>query len=528
MKSTSTSPISSFKHEAIAILGIPIDNLSLEEIVKEILLLIENYKKPDYVGTINVDFLMNTLGWNPDTLSHAELHQALLGNILNAADGMPIIWLSTFLNCKIKERVAGADFLPKLIELCSKKGKSVFLLGSDAQTAQKAAEKLQTLFPSLNLAGTASPHVFVSGIELEDAYEKDIAIIEQINHCSPDLLLIFFGNPKQEIWFQRIRHLLRVPVTIGGGGTLSFISGYVPRAPVWVQKIGLEWFYRLMTEPSRLWKRYLYDLVKLLYISFPLIMYHCYNKLVSSFFSSQSSHLVKLDFSSSQQSLSVIILPTHFNKKASWDVRDLFEESLKRDFLVIDFRLVRYIDASAIGFLLRLWKFVSESHRKIFILGISRQVKRSMKLHRSWSQIHSHYFENIEDLIALLNTQIDSTIFFTTIENKESYSIVYFFGQIDATQDHRVQFTRFSQSLNNQHIILNFQYCTFVDSSGMGLLLKLRHFCVDNKKELVLCELSSNLKQMFHISKLDTLFNFYQHLPEAELYIINPSKNIKA
>lgn len=527
IKSTFMEPDYSSKHhklkyEAIAILGIPIDNVTLTEAVDDILELIEEHqeRKPGYVGTVNVDFLMNTVGWTRSSICHPELLSALRNADFNTSDGMPIVWLSRALNCQLKERVSGADFIPRLIEQCSKLQKSIFLLGADSQIAHNAAKKLKEEYPTLNIAGIASPHIFVTGEELEKASEKDTFIINQINASNPSLLLIFFGNPKQEIWFQRIRHQLSVPVAIGGGGTLNFVSGNVSRAPTWMQHLGLEWLHRLIKEPKRLWKRYLYDLTKLLYVALPLLTYHYYQKFLHHFHRARGQHFInEINFSSSKHHIAVITLPVVFDHQTSWNQRELFEDALKNTLVIIDFRSVLFINAAAIGFLLRLWRYVSESHRQIYLVAVSPAVKKMLELQRVWIQFHSHYYDTIEDLIAYLNTQSEGTVFFETIETKENYAIVNFFGQIDASQDHQEHLARITTSLENRHVILNLQYCTFIDSSGMGFLLKLKRYFQERKKNFILCQLTPGLQQMLHVSKVDSLFQIFHYLDEAKSYL---------
>jgi len=98
--------------------------------------------------------------------------------------------------------------------------------------------------------------------------------IEHINRSNADILLIAFGNPKQEIWFDRNRDRLKVPVSIGVGGTFEFITGSVARAPQWMQKAGIEWIFRIVQDPKRLWKRYFVGLFKFGLLIWPAILYY--------------------------------------------------------------------------------------------------------------------------------------------------------------------------------------------------------------------------------------------------------------
>jgi len=241
----------------VNILGIPIHDANYEESVGKIFEMVEGYRLnsvPRYVATANVDFLVNTLSWIPGKIRHYELYQALNNADLITADGMPVVWLSKLLMTPIKERVTGADLVPRLAKAASTRGVGLFFLGGADDVAEKAANKLSAQNPGLKIAGCISPQINLN--------KTDNSIIEQINQSGADILLIALGNPKQEIWFQRNKHRLNIPVSIGVGATFDFIAGTISRSPIWMQKMGLEWIYRLAQEPRRLWKRYCVDFAK--------------------------------------------------------------------------------------------------------------------------------------------------------------------------------------------------------------------------------------------------------------------------
>lgn len=257
----------------VNILGIPIHNVGLDEAVRTIIKRVDDYSLnpiPRYVATANVDFLVNTLSWIPGKIKHQELYQALIMADLVTADGMPIVWLSALLGKRLKERVTGADLVPKLAAAASAKELSLFLLGGREGVGEKAAKKLLTQNPGLKIAGCLSPKISLK--------ETDSKVIDQINQSKADILLLALGNPKQEIWFQRNKHLIKVPVSIGVGGTYEFIAGTVSRSPKWMQKSGLEWVYRLYQEPKRLWKRYCLGITKFSFLAGLFILSEIFNK----------------------------------------------------------------------------------------------------------------------------------------------------------------------------------------------------------------------------------------------------------
>jgi len=268
--------------ETVVILGIPADNLTMDETVDRIFSMIEAYQRdqrPRQVATVNVDFVVNTLTWRLGRIRHPELLDILQRADLVTADGMPLVVISKLLGSPLKGRVTGADLVPRLAKDAAERGKSLYFLGGREAAARGAAALLQERYPNLVIAGIDSPFVSIEGENLADAEEVDREIVARINHARPDILLIAFGNPKQEVWFNRNRNRLRVPVSIGIGGTFEFIVGSVRRAPIWMQRAGLEWIFRISQDPGRLWKRYMVGFFKFGLMVWPAVLYYRYNRL---------------------------------------------------------------------------------------------------------------------------------------------------------------------------------------------------------------------------------------------------------
>lgn len=232
----------------IKFLNIEIDNLTMNEAIERIDNLILN-KKASYVVTPNVDHIVKLE-------SDAEFKEVYKDADLILTDGMPLIWISKFKQNQIIEKVSGSDLFPKVCELAAQKGYKVFLLGAEEGVAAKAKENLKNKFKSLNVVGTYSPSF---GFEKKDDEIK--RIIEMINEVKPDILAVGLGAPKQEKFIHKYKDKLKVPISLAIGASIDFQAGKIARAPKWMQKSGLEWFYRLCKEPRKMFKRYLmYDL----------------------------------------------------------------------------------------------------------------------------------------------------------------------------------------------------------------------------------------------------------------------------
>src|SRR5580698_7070699 len=164
--------------------------------------------------------------------------------------GMPLVWISRLLGNPLKERVSGADMVPQLAELSAKKGYSIYLLGGRPGVAERATKVLQEMHPGVNIVGHHAPPL----ADLERMDHGDT--LDRIRAAKPDILLVAFGNPKQEKWIRMHAKRLGVPVSIGIGGSMDILIGNLRRAPEWMRRCGLEWLGRCMQEPARLLPRY--------------------------------------------------------------------------------------------------------------------------------------------------------------------------------------------------------------------------------------------------------------------------------
>jgi N-acetylglucosaminyldiphosphoundecaprenol N-acetyl-beta-D-mannosaminyltransferase len=173
---------------------------------------------------------------------------------ISLADGMPVVWASHLIGPRVKERVAGSDFLFPLLQLAATKGYKVFWLGSNAETLNKAHKKASKMFPGIQIVGMMSPFVSSAVTDGEVKHITDTVI--QFN---PDIIIVALGAPKQEIFIDKASKYFPDSMMFGLGASLDFLAGDIRRAPRWIQKIGMEWFWRLCREPRRLWKRYLRD-----------------------------------------------------------------------------------------------------------------------------------------------------------------------------------------------------------------------------------------------------------------------------
>lgn len=227
---------------------VPFSRVTMQETTSLILLMIQKSNVPHHVVTGNLDHLYRLQ-------SDADFKRSYEAASLVLADGMPIVWLSKILRLngsdELSERVAGSDLFWELGRISQSHGVRIFLLGGVEGAADGAKKALEKAYPGCDICGTYCPP-----FETFNTQEEQDEILRRVRAASPDILLVAFGAPKQEKWIHANKHLLGVPVSIGVGGSFEMACGIARRAPKIYQQLGLEWAYRLMQDPARLYDRY--------------------------------------------------------------------------------------------------------------------------------------------------------------------------------------------------------------------------------------------------------------------------------
>lgn len=223
----------------IEFLGAPMDSLSMGESVAHIE---DKLVKGEFLQHVVI---------NVAKLVHMRTDNALANSVkacdMINIDGMGVVLGARFCGHKVTERVAGVDLFHELLAMSAKRYFPVFLLGAEKSVVAKTADTVKNLYPDLLLAG------FHHGYFWDD----EEAIVKMIKDSGAKLLFVAITSPKKENFINKWQDKLGVDFVMGVGGTFDVVAGKVKRAPVWMQKYGLEWFYRILQEPRRMWKRYL-------------------------------------------------------------------------------------------------------------------------------------------------------------------------------------------------------------------------------------------------------------------------------
>ncbi len=223
----------------VRILGVRVDDVTMDEAIERLEEMV-SVGGPHQVVTVNPEFIMRAQ-------QDAAFRQVLEEADLAIPDGQGLLWAARLLGRPLRQRVAGSDLVPALAAHSALRGYRLYLLGAAPGVAEQAAAVLRRQYPGIRIVGTyaGSP---------APAEEGDI--VARIVAVRPDFLFVAYGAPAQDLWIHRNQQKLQVPVAIGVGGTLDFIAGVRKRAPRWMQRLGLEWLFRLVQEPRR-WRRML-------------------------------------------------------------------------------------------------------------------------------------------------------------------------------------------------------------------------------------------------------------------------------
>ncbi|HMK03585.1 MAG TPA: WecB/TagA/CpsF family glycosyltransferase [Ferruginibacter sp.] len=233
----------------INICNIPVDALTMQETLQLIdKSIIE--RKPIHHVVINAAKVVN-----------AQKDPGLKESIVNCdiinADGQAIVWASRLFNTPLPERVAGIDLMESLVKLSAEKQYRIFFLGAKEEIVKAVVEFYSKLYNKDIIAGYRNGYF---------KKEEEQAVAGQIAESNADILFVAMSSPKKEIFLNTYKDLIRTPFIMGVGGSFDVVAGFVKRAPLWMQKSGLEWFYRVLQEPRRMWKRYLFGNSEFIYL----------------------------------------------------------------------------------------------------------------------------------------------------------------------------------------------------------------------------------------------------------------------
>jgi N-acetylglucosaminyldiphosphoundecaprenol N-acetyl-beta-D-mannosaminyltransferase len=478
------------RHDSVSvpltIFGVPFYNVNFDEAVEWVVDRVRS-GRPANIVTANLDFV--TKAW-----SDPELQRVLIDADLVIADGFPIVKLSPFFGPRLKSRVTGSDLVPKLAERAEQEGFSVFGLGSADNVAKQALEVLKVRHPELKVAGTYSPP-FEPLLEMD---HRDILC--RLERAKPDILFVALGVPKQDKFISMHVRGWNVPVSIGVGGSLDFITGKQKRAPALLQNLYLEWFWRLCGNPRRLFSRYLASVRFLVSASRQMWMIHRMPDKPDEFQSLDDAAKIRLKASGA--------VVEGFQKLDSEEVARTFVETLEAvasHNIILDIHQVPWLDSLELGALLEVNKRCRAKGKRLILYAPRPKVRRLLETCRL-----TNYFDTAsseERLMSILEKLTEHRDGGTAYE--EGLLTLDLPMELTAATlpDFEKEADFIHHELKEQGILktvsVDAAQLDFIDSAGLGFLIALKKVTQDEGVSMSISNLPTRPRRTFEIARVD-------------------------
>jgi len=481
--------------ELVIILGVPVDNLTMPEALDRL----ESFVKAGRVDgrsrqvvTINADFVKNGL-------RDPELRFLLQDADLATADGMPLVWGARLLQVPLKGRLAGADLVPRLAERAAQRGYSIFLLGGAPGVAERAAQRLKAWYPALTIAGWASPTV-------KAVLDMDTAFLPAIHATRPDILLVAFGNPKQEKWIGMYKRQLGVPVMMGVGGSLDFIAGLTHRAPRWMQRCGLEWVFRLIQQPGRLWRRYLTDLM----VFGPFLLRQWWLMRRGGAY----AHLLPAADLMLTGRAAVIRVSGSLTVANYGDFNQLVEQALAATSnVLLDMTGLRFMDSAAIGSLVHFAKRARDAGGELALVQVAPTIVTALSMLHLLDFLTLH--PTLEVALAAVSATSRPEAPAAAQPGAGPWTVVKGVRRFDAAS--APEMIRLgTQALGQHHyVILDLSETVILTSAGLSALAYLNRVAQERHGALRVTGCSADVMQVIKMVRFDKVLSLYRDVSSA-------------
>lgn len=469
----------------IAILGVPFDNVTIADAIEAIEQMVAS-REPHYLVTANVDFVVQAQ-------ADVELRRILFDAHLVLCDGTPLVWASKLLGNPLLERVAGADLVPLLLGVAAEKGYRIFFLGATSDSVARAVENLKKVHPDLNIAGFYSPP-FNRLLEMDHD-----EIQRRILQAKPDLLFVSFGCPKQEKWIAMHYRSLGVPLCAGVGATIDFLAGTVKRAPLWMHHLGVEWTYRLLQEPRRLFKRYARDLGV---FGWKILVQLWHLQL-------RSPRTERGQLSAShrpEQNWQRIDFPQCFDTETAHDGLSLVNRIIADSRpCLLEMDNVKFIDSAGMGWLILLQKKVRSMGQELVLIAPSSKVRRALTLMKL-----ENFFDSAADLASawqLIQARARERFQTVRLHNAELLTTLLWEGEITAANAKEVwgATQTLLTSTPGQEFLIDLSAVRFMDSTGLSLMMRAKKLAHCENVTLTFINPQPAVKNVIQLARLKEL-----------------------
>jgi N-acetylglucosaminyldiphosphoundecaprenol N-acetyl-beta-D-mannosaminyltransferase len=492
----------------ILLLGVPVDRIERGDLETHIERLIEasvNDKQTKFATTITALFL--------GKLSSFVLNDRLMPQVVSTLrqadfigiDSKELQLLAKVLGNNVESLVRPEDLLLASSSLLKRYNQSIFLLGWNEELTKTTAESLKIDFPGLKIAGIAAPEIYTKGPEINESIQADDVIIEMINEARPTVLALSLGHPKLEIWLERVKGRIQVPLIIGVGGSFErYLAQREGKTSSPFRKFS--------------WTKWMQKIQSFLHYCFwipPLIAFNTFNHLVYEFILKrfQKEPVVRpYLFLSKKETIYIAPFPPFVNR-ASWESQlKSMDEAFEHDNIVLDFEYVRHINPSGMGLLHAIWKRMQEKNKNLFFIGINGDIRCLLKLNGAWDMIAASVKEGADEVLEslsinkeenLLNTRI-----FLSIDQLKDQTILSFFGRLHTYDVETASGFSLEPLLNGRNLTINLEHCSSINNLGFGFLLTLRDHQKRQGQSLVIENASRFVKNQFKYYQLDSYFKF--------------------
>lgn len=471
----------------LVVYGVPFHNVTFDEAIEWIVERVRS-RRPAIVATANLDFI--THAWHDP-----ELQRILIDADLVLADGFPIVKLAPFFGPRLKGRVTGSDLTPMLAERAAKEGFSLYGLGSAKDVADKALRLLRDRYPDLKIAGSYSPP-FVPLLEMDHRH-----ILRRLEEAQPDILFVALGSPKQEKFIHMHVRGWNVPVAMGVGASLDFLTGRQKRAPRWMRRMHMEWLWRICCEPRRLLRRYLSNLAFLISATRQMVSIHFMPDRPVASHTLNEDDVEKLG----RQGVEVERFLGLDNDEAAGEfARQTIERTSGKN-LLLDIHAVPWLNSLELGALLEISKACRLQGKRLILYAPRPKVRRLLDTCRL-----SDYFDS-----AIRLDEVETAV--KHISEHGDGSTLYREGSltlelpVELTAATLPQFEREAEfihhELKNEGILkavsVDASRLDFIDSSGLGFLISLKKATQDEGVSMSIDHLGGKARRVFEIARVD-------------------------
>ena len=506
------------KHTHLAIFGIPVSNDTLENMVEKCTAEITTSthgKDLFHVTTISCSLISRCYALRITRVNQPEILAIARKANVTLAPSRFLKIILRLLGSATADPVTASELFLGLCHSLGLREKGIFILGGAERNTKTTAVSLHDDFHGLRLVGIATPLIFTEGEDLINSHERDVLLIEQINASNADMLVVNLGSPKQELWFERVRHHLMVPLVFTVGDALKKIG--INKEIAKPSSNGDQ--QNDQSEPDKgigYWIkrgfRALRDSLKITWMAFPLVIYHTINRSVFQWiYETNTSTVIPNNtqlFLSAQRSVAFITLPPLIDASNAAALQHRFDEAASHDILVFNFREVRHIQPEGFYLLINAWQRRHQHNKEIYAFCISSDLKALMKVHRTWDFFKDTICDSAESLMARISQRGELTALYDTFTQQGELVVISLLGAVDNRVDFDAYLRKLTPIIGLKDCVLDLSYCTFIDNSGFAFLLTLRKQLQSQDRRLILRSVNRTLRRQFQTADIEMLFNF--------------------